>query len=239
MTGEHVIWHDLDCGGYEADLDLWRELAAQAHGPVLDLGAGTGRVTVDLARRGHEVVAVDSDAELLAALRGRVGGLTVDVVCADLRELDLGRRFSLVLVPMQTVQLLGGAQGRAPFLEGARAHVAEGGLLAMAIADELQEYLGPVEEAPLPDIRELEGVVYSVRPVSVVDEGAQFAIDRVREVIDPGGGRRVTNDVVRLDALEPGVLEAEGRQAGFTVLPRRTIDETYEYVGSTVVMLGG
>ena len=39
---ELVVWHDLECGGYDADLPLWRELAADADGPVLDLGAGTG-----------------------------------------------------------------------------------------------------------------------------------------------------------------------------------------------------
>ncbi len=53
-----VRWHDLECGGYAIDLELWRELAAQAGGPVLDVGAGTGRVALDLARGG---VAVERD----------------------------------------------------------------------------------------------------------------------------------------------------------------------------------
>ena len=48
---EHVAWHDVECGGYDADLPLWRELAARRGGPVLDVGAGTGRVALDLARR--------------------------------------------------------------------------------------------------------------------------------------------------------------------------------------------
>ena len=50
-----VIWHDLECGGYREDLPLWRALADRAGGPVLDVGAGTGRVALDLARAGHEV----------------------------------------------------------------------------------------------------------------------------------------------------------------------------------------
>jgi len=53
-----VIWHDVECGGYEGDLALWRELAA-AGGPILDLGCGTGRVALDLARRGHRVHGLD------------------------------------------------------------------------------------------------------------------------------------------------------------------------------------
>ena len=105
-----VLWHDLECGGYDLDLPLWRELADREGSPVLDVGAGTGRVALDLARRGHEVVAVDRDPVLLDALADRGAGLAVSVVAADARAFDLGRRFPLVIVPMQTLQLLGGRE---------------------------------------------------------------------------------------------------------------------------------
>ena len=39
---EAVIWHDVECGGYGADLPLWRELARSADGRILDLGAAQG-----------------------------------------------------------------------------------------------------------------------------------------------------------------------------------------------------
>ena len=45
-----VIWHDLECGAYAEDLALWRSLAAERGDPVLDIGAGTGRVSLDLAQ---------------------------------------------------------------------------------------------------------------------------------------------------------------------------------------------
>ena len=48
---QESVWHDVECASYEADLDLWRELAAAARGPVLDHGCGTGRVALDLAAR--------------------------------------------------------------------------------------------------------------------------------------------------------------------------------------------
>src|ERR1044072_4002821 len=111
-----AIWHDLECGGYREDLPLWRALAGEARGPALDVGAGTGRVTLDLAARGVPVVALDADAALLDALRHRAKGLHVESGVADDRRFPLGRRFALVIVPMQTLQLLGGARGRAAFL---------------------------------------------------------------------------------------------------------------------------
>src|SRR3954453_5146278 len=98
-----ALWHDLECGAYRADLPLWRELAAEAGGPVLDVGAGTGRVTLDLARRGVAVIALDEDAASLEALRHRAAGLEVETVAADAREFTLERTCSLVLVPMQTL----------------------------------------------------------------------------------------------------------------------------------------
>ena len=58
----NAIWHDLECGAYAEDLPLWRSLASTYGDPVLDVGAGTGRVALDLARRGHRVTALDREA---------------------------------------------------------------------------------------------------------------------------------------------------------------------------------
>src|SRR5690606_23293186 len=103
-----------------------------------DVGAGTGRVALDLAARGHDVTAVDAERDLLAALARRAAarGLAVRTVVCDARELDLGdARFALCIVPMQTIQLLGAREGRAAFLARARAHLRPGGVLAAALAD--------------------------------------------------------------------------------------------------------
>jgi SAM-dependent methyltransferase len=236
-----VLWHDIECGGYSADLPLWRELAAGAGGPMLDVGAGTGRVALDLAAAGHEVVALDAEAGLLAALADRAErrGLDVETVAADAREFDLGRRFALVLVPMQTLQLLGGAAGRARFLGCARAHVAPGGLVAAAIAElppglDVDDFTGTP-----PDMREVDGVVYASRPVAMRDEGGRFSICRVRETVDAVGTRTEEDDVICLDRVDAATVAREGAAAGLSPLEPHWIDETDEHVGSTVVMLGG
>jgi SAM-dependent methyltransferase len=243
VIADAVIWHDLECGGYAEDLPLWRELAAAAPGggPILDVGAGTGRVALDLAARGHDVVALDAAPELLTALtaRAEAAGTPVTIVAGDARDVRLERTFPLVLVPMQTVQLLGGPPGRAAFLQRARAHLAPGGLLALAIADARDGVDEEHTQPPLPDIREVGGVVYASRPIALREDAGSVAIERMRERVERDGSRRVERDVVRLEDLDPDTLEAEGRAAGLRPLPRRAIPQTEEYVGSTVVMLGG
>jgi SAM-dependent methyltransferase len=235
-----VVWHDVECGAYAEDLPLWRDLATIHGGPVLDVGAGTGRVTLHLAGRGYEVVALDRSPALLAALRERATGLPVRTVAADARDFDLSeRRFGLILVPMQTVQLLDGPEGRGAFLRCAAAALAPGGLLAIAIADALETFDEVRCLPPTPDIREIDGIVYASRPLSVHEEAEGAVIRRLRETVDTSGNIASEEDLIRLDHLDAATLEAEGAAAGFRVDRARAIPETDEYVGSTVVMLRG
>ncbi|MEA2195595.1 MAG: hypothetical protein QOG42_2029 [Solirubrobacteraceae bacterium] len=238
---EHVIWHDVECGRYDADVPLWRELAAAAHGPILDVGAGTGRVTLDLARRGHDVVALDIDSDLLAELerRARADGLRVPTVVADAAGFALARRdFALVMAPMQTVQLLRPA-GRHGFLRCARAHVARGGLVAVALVDALETFDDEHVLLPLPDQLVRDGTLYSSQPVALRDHGETVTIERIRQIVTAGGQRSASDDILQLDRIAIEQVEAEGRAAGLEVLPGRVVGEAEEHVGTFVVMLGG
>jgi SAM-dependent methyltransferase len=233
-----VIWHDIECGGYTEDLSLWRTLAAAHPGPVLDVGAGTGRVTLDLARAGHAVTALDVDEELLAELRGRAGSLEVTTVVADARSFALDARFSACIVPMQTIQLLGGAPGRASFLQRAREHLMAGGVLAIAIADQLELFdVADGTVSVLPDVRELDGVVYSSAPTAVRADGDGFVLVRNRETVTVDGRLSSQRDETRIDALGPGQLEREAVAVGLRPARRARIAETPDHVGSAVVIL--
>ena len=147
--------------------------------------------TLDLAARGVAVVALDADPALLQALEHRAAGLPVETVVADAREFALGRRFSLVIVPMQTLQLLGGPRGRAAFLRCALDHLEPGGRLAAALADAMDCFDEEHDMPPPPDAFEIGDVRYASRLLAVVDEGGRAAIHRRREVIGPGGALRV------------------------------------------------
>jgi SAM-dependent methyltransferase len=232
-----AIWHDLECGGYTEDLPFWRALAERTGGPVLDVGAGTGRTALELARAGHSVTAIDLHDELLERLRERARGLDVATVVADACSFGLPTEFPLCIVPMQTIQLLGGREGRAAFLECAAFHLAPGGVLAVAIADQLELFEVPEgAPGPLPDVCEIDGVVYSSRPVAVRDDGDGFVLERMRETVSTAGVHSVERDLIRLDRIDPDTLEREGRAAGLRPFGRMEIGPTDEYVGSTVVM---
>jgi SAM-dependent methyltransferase len=217
-----TVWHAVECHGYEADLPLWLDLAAAEAGPVLDVGAGTGRVARALAAAGHEVTALDLDADLLAA----IDDPRITVVHADAQSFDLSG-FGLVIVPMQTLQLLA---DRAAFFACARRALVPGGLLAAAIVDELVPFEDP-EELPQPDVGEAGGRRYVSQPTAVRLEDGRARIERLRTVDGVSEPNTVELALVDLPALTQ-----EARAAGFHAVPGVRIAATSDHVGSSVVM---
>jgi SAM-dependent methyltransferase len=237
-VNDAIVWHDVENGGYHADLELWHELAQQANGPVLDLGAGTGRVALDLAEAGHEVTALDADPAVLAELarRARELGLEVECVNADARNLGPIGRFALIIAPMQFVQILGGASARAELLSGVVACLSPGGTFAAAIAD-LDEAVAAEDAAPpLPDVRERGKWIYSSLPLDVRPEPGGVAVEWLRQKVSPAGKLTEERHTQMLDSVEPDDFEREAAAQGLRAERRRVVSQTRAYIGSTVIV---
>jgi SAM-dependent methyltransferase len=242
---ERSVWHEVECGAYAADLPLWRRLAREAAREgacdLLELGCGTGRVSLALAGRGRNVSAIDVDPELVTVLRRRAAerDAPIEAAVADARSFELGRRFDLVLAPMQLVQLLVGERERRAMLRCVAAHLRPGAQVALALLALEDEWSSAPEQAPLPDIREVDGWVYASRPVAVrrVRSGAAIELDRIRQTISPRGDIEETLSRVRLEIVTPERLEQEGLRAGLVPQPRRHVRPTADHVGSCVVIL--
>ena len=233
MTPREVIWHDVENGSYAADLSLWRELAARADGPILDLGAGTGRVARDLHAAGHDVHALDSDPALLTALRERAP--EVRTIDADARTFTAAERFALILAPMQLVQILGGPEARRAMLERVHAHLLPGGRFAAAIANPYDALAEEDRSPPYPEMIEHDGWVYSSQPVMVREQEGQVVVERHRQAVAPDGTLDEQTAPFALDVIDPGELEAEARAAGLVPVARHQIPETDDHIGSVVI----
>ena len=230
-----TIWHDVECGAYAADLPLWEELAEERGDPVLELGCGTGRVALHLARRGHRLVGLDRDPDLLAALAERGADLSLSTVEADARAFELSEPVSLVLAPTHLLQLLPEAAQRVECLRSVAAALRPGGLLAAAIIESMPEADGA--PPPLPDVREVDGWVYSSMAIEAAVGPGEIVVRRLRQLVAPDGSLSEEPNEVRIATFSAEQLEAEAAACGLTPAGRREIPPTSMHEGSLVVLL--
>jgi SAM-dependent methyltransferase len=234
-TSTAAIWHDVECGAYAADLPLWEELADAAGGPVLELGCGTGRVALHLARRGHEVIGLDRDAELLAALHERGTGLAIEAVQADAREFAVERPVALAIAPTHLVQLLPSTAQRVECLRNVATALRPGGRFAASILEEMPE---PDDSPPpLPDVREVDGWVYSSLAVEAAVAPDSIVIHRLRQTVSPDGELAEEPNEIRIATFPAAQFEAEAEAAGLAPVRRFEIPPTDIHVGSLVVIV--
>jgi SAM-dependent methyltransferase len=125
-----------------ADVTFYRELAQKrlgGPGRILELGAGSGRVTIPLARDGHEVVAVDQSPAMIAALRARIAKLPaavaprITVLPGELCTFEAPGKFSLVIAAFNVLEHLYTRGELDACLRRVAAHLAPGGAFAFDV----------------------------------------------------------------------------------------------------------
>jgi SAM-dependent methyltransferase len=132
------------------DIPFWRRVALASPGPVLELGCGTGRVTLPLARAGVAMVGVDLSEPMLRRARGRIRrarlGVRARLVRGDIRALPFpAETFPLVAAPYGVLQSLLREADLASTLAAVTAVLTPGGRLVIDLVADLaswREYRG-------------------------------------------------------------------------------------------------
>jgi SAM-dependent methyltransferase len=118
-----------------AQLNFYLNLARASAGDALALACGSGQLIVPVASTGVSATGLDQSSKMLAAAtrRAAASGARVEFVEADMREFDLGRRFSLIFVARNSLLHLSGQDEFAAFFSSVRRHLKPDGLLAFDI----------------------------------------------------------------------------------------------------------
>jgi ubiquinone/menaquinone biosynthesis C-methylase UbiE len=131
----YARYYDLDHGEFDDDVMMFEGFAARCGSPILELGCGTGRLLLPLARQGYHVTGVDVSAAMLERARRRLStaGLAdqVTLVQQDMRSLSLDGQFKLVVIGLSSFQILSTLQDQLKTLERICAHLVPDGLLVI------------------------------------------------------------------------------------------------------------
>jgi SAM-dependent methyltransferase len=131
--------YDVYIGAGPDDLPVYQAQADQLGGPILEVGAGAGRLTLPLARRGATVVAIDLSAAMLARLVARLATeppevqRRVHVIRADAQRLPVRGSFPLILLPHYTLNDLLTAEAQRKALTDAARLLAHGGCMMVDV----------------------------------------------------------------------------------------------------------
>ena len=206
---------------HDHDVPFWLSLAAREKGPVIEWGAGTGRIAVPLAAAGHPVTAVEVSEAMLGVGERKGGG--VEWVPGDMRGVKPGGHFGLAVCAFNSFLCLRSVNDALAFLHNARHHLAPDGLLGMEVSAFYPEELASPSGGPdlrhdftrrLPDGGRLDRF-----SVSRYDPASQLlSMSLFHEVYDPSGRLREkrTHDLtIRVTGRDELTLML--RLAGFEV----------------------
>ena len=132
-----AAFYDAIHGDGGDDLDFWLPFLAEHGGPVLEVGAGTGRIALPLARAGHAVTALDPSPAMLAIARQRAAdeGLAVTFVEGRLPGAELPRAASATSIfPNDVILACACEDEQVRALRAAATALAPGGRLALDVA---------------------------------------------------------------------------------------------------------
>ena len=174
-------FYDWENADFTEDLPFWCDLARQHGGPALELGCGSGRVLLQLAREGFESVGVDSSPEMIALARNRLAKQPaiadrIRLVEEDFRRLKLQQTFPLVILPFNTFSHLTETADADAALRTIAAHLAPAGVFALALPNPVPIY------STVPEGLVLERTFRDEERQTTIQQFSSLRVDRVQQL---------------------------------------------------------
>ncbi len=140
------VIYDAEEADFEPDGPFYLALAEKIGGPVLELGCGTGRITIPLSQRGIEIVGLDLAPAMLGRAQQKAGSLPIRWVEADMRAFQLDPKFRLICATGGAFQLLLTRPDQEMALACVRQHLLSDGIFAIDVVVPQPSWLRSVEE---------------------------------------------------------------------------------------------
>jgi len=206
------------------DISFFVDLASQAQAPILEIGAGTGRITIPVAKLGKPVIALDISEAMLSRARGKwnAKGNSSDVsfVLGDFRSLSLHQTFGLILAAGRTFEHASSDADRQEAFTRCSGHLQPSGILAIYVwGPPVDVDPKPPEKSRMIDPTDEHGRLrFSWREERDFGKESRKHYFRLEEI--DGQGRTWEHDPIELRWYTQDVLDALGQAAGLTVHSR-------------------
>jgi ubiquinone/menaquinone biosynthesis C-methylase UbiE len=142
-----LLYDNVTVYNARPDVNFYVEEALGHGGKVLEIGCGTGRILIPAAREGAEITGLDRSPRMLAQCTARVAEeppevqRKVTLVQADMRNFDLGRQFSIIMIPFRPLQHLVAVSEQISALRAMHRHLEPGGRLVFDVFNPKIQYL--------------------------------------------------------------------------------------------------
>ncbi len=214
--------YDLENAPSDLDESFYLSLAHEVGGPVLELGCGTGRMTIPMAKAGLEITGLDVTSAMLEQARRKAGDLPIQWMEADVRSFHLGRQFNFIFECGSVfMHMLSNADQRA-FLQHVYEHLADAGRFVFSVLFPHPRYLQTLEaEEEWYTIQDDKGRTIKVSGYQTYDELSQVVTETaIRRIKAADGNESILEAPLRKRYTFPQEMEALLDANGFIIKER-------------------